>query len=169
VSYECCCSEAIPPGVFVFVLVPRIGNGRFLESEIAGGVSKSFIANIARRGLHSGFELEAVALAKLSSPTLRTEGWGHLCVDLLPPCGFCLFPDRRPGRFFGSCLLEQGQGIRSVERVFADGPLTRGAQGDVYTTVAGQEDRLHVVEHPLALLWSQLGVLLNRIPHLAFG
>jgi len=79
-----------------------------------------------------------------------------------------LFPGCWFGRFLGSCLLEQSQGIRSVEGVFAYGPLTRGAQGDVYATIAGQQDRLHVVEHSLALLWGQLGVLLNRIFHLGF-
>ena len=72
------------------------------------------------------------------------------------------------GRLLSSCLLEQRQRICGVKRVFADGFLARRAQGDVYATIAGQEDRLHVVENSLALLWSQFGILLNRIFDLGF-
>src|SRR5271165_3216955 len=87
---------------------------------------------------------------------------------LLLSRGLCLFLGRWPGFFSGSFLLEQSQGIRGVERIFADGFLTGGAQGNVYATIARQEDRLHVVEHSLALFWSELRVPLNRIFYLRF-
>ncbi len=83
--------------------------------------------------------------------------------------GFCLFLCRWPCRFFGSFLLEQSQGIRSVERVLADRLLTRGTQSDVYASIARQDDRAHVLENPLPLFGSQLGILLHRISHLGIG
>jgi hypothetical protein len=51
----------------------------------------------------------------------------------------------------------------------ADGLLTRGTQSDIYATIARQEDRFEVAEHPLPLLWRQLRVLLNRLFDLSFG
>jgi hypothetical protein len=49
---------------------------------------------------------------------------------------------RWAARFLGSFLLEQGQGIRSVERVFAEGSLPSATQRDVHAAIARQEDRL---------------------------
>jgi hypothetical protein len=66
----------------------------------------------------------------------------HYEFVLLLSRGLRLFLCRWPGRFLGSCLPEQSQGIRSIERVLADGPLASGTQSDVYATIARQEDRL---------------------------
>ncbi len=59
--------------------------------------------------------------------------------------------------------------MRSVERVLADGLLTRGAQSDVHTSIARQDDGSHILENSLPLFGSQLGILLNRISHLGIG
>lgn len=63
--------------------------------------------------------------------------------------------------------LDQNGGIRSVERKLAGGPLASRGQSNVYATIARQQDRLHVVEHLLALFRSQPRVPLNRFSHLS--
>ena len=92
----------------------------------------------------------------------------HYGLVLLVLCRLHLFLCRRRGCLFGSRLLDESQGIRCVERELADGLLPRGAESDVYATIARQKDRPHVVKHSLALLWSQLGIALNRIFYLCF-
>src|SRR5208337_4913031 len=67
-----------------------------------------------------------------------------------------------------SLSLDQSRGIRSLERKLAGGPLTGRGQSDVYATIVRQQDRLHVTEQLLALLWSQLRVPLNLISNLGF-
>lgn len=80
----------------------------------------------------------------------------------LPSCR----PRRRSFSFLG---LDQSQGIGSVEREFADRLLTRSTESYIHASIARQDDGPHVVEHPLPLGRSQLGILLNRIFHLGIG
>jgi hypothetical protein len=89
---------------------------------------------------------------------------------LLLSLRLCLFPGR-PG-LAGFFLLEQSQGIRSVEGVLADRFLRCLAgvtQSDVHAAIAGEDDRSHILEHPPPIFCAQLGVPFNRILHLGVG
>jgi len=71
------------------------------------------------------------------------------------------------GSFLCSCVLgaDQGQKVFRVEGVLTLGLLSRGTQDDIYAPVTGQDNRAHVLEHLLPLLFTQLGILLNRFSH----
>ena len=41
--------------------------------------------------------------------------------------------------------------------------VSRRSESGSYATIAGQEDRPYIIEHPLALFRSQLGVVFHRV------
>jgi hypothetical protein len=85
---------------------------------------------------------------------------------------FCL--SSWPPAWLFSCFLPLAAESANPPRegVLADGLLRRLAgitQSDVRPAIAGQDDRSHVIEHPLPVFWTQFGIPFHCVLHLGVG
>jgi hypothetical protein len=87
-------------------------------------------------------------------------------------CRLCSCVNGSSGRFLGAFLLQQRQRIRCIEGILSHG-LLRGltivCESDVDPAIAGQNNHSHMLEHPLPIFRTKLGIALDRVLHLSVG
>ena len=68
-----------------------------------------------------------------------------------------------------SSSVSESAALNGYSRTDSWDRLAAATQGDVHAAIAGQNDRSHIIEHPLPLFRAQLGIPFNRIFHLGVG